>query len=120
ATDYIRAQRLRQLIKDGWQRMFETIDVLIAPTVPAAAAKIGQETFTWPNGAEEAVTPAYVRTSCPANLTGLPAISVPCGFVEGLPVAFQLLGRPYDEATILRAAHAYEETTEWHKEAPAC
>jgi len=65
------------------------------------------------------VTPAYVRTSCPANLTGLPAISVPCGSVDGLPVGLQILGRPYDEAMVLRIAQAYEATTRWHEQVPA-
>jgi aspartyl-tRNA(Asn)/glutamyl-tRNA(Gln) amidotransferase subunit A len=118
ATDYIRALRVRELIKNAWAAMYRDIDALLAPTVPATAAKAGQETFRWSNGAEEPVTPAYVRTSCPANITGLPAITVPCGFVGGLPAGMQIIGRPYDEATVLRVAQAYESTTDWHERAP--
>jgi aspartyl-tRNA(Asn)/glutamyl-tRNA(Gln) amidotransferase subunit A len=119
ATDYIKALRVRELIKRAWAEMYRGIDVLLAPTVPAIAAKVGQESFRWSNGAEEPVTPAYVRTSCPANITGLPSITLPCGFVEGMPVGMQIMGRPYDERTILRVAQTYEASTDWHKRAPA-
>ena len=118
ANDYIKALRLRQLIKEAWAVMFRKIDALLAPTVPATAAAAGQEVFRWPNGAEEPVSSAYVRTSCPANITGLPALSLPCGFANGLPIGMQILGRPFDEATVLRIGQAYEAATEWHKEAP--
>ena len=98
ATDYIRALRVRQLIKDAWGEMFRSIDALIAPTLPATAAKVGQKQFRWLDGTKESLVDAYVRTSCPASVTGLPAISVPCGFVDGLPVGLQIIGRPFDEA----------------------
>jgi aspartyl-tRNA(Asn)/glutamyl-tRNA(Gln) amidotransferase subunit A len=119
ATDYIRALRVRQLIKDAWREMFRHIDALIAPTLPATAAKVGQKEFRWPDGTKESLVDAYVRTSCPASVTGLPAISVPCGFVDGLPVGLQIIGRPFDEALVLRVAQAYEATTEWYNSAPA-
>ena len=119
ATDYIRALRVRQLIKDAWREMFRKIDALVAPTLPATAAKMGQNAFRWPDGTKESLVDAYVRTSCPASVTGLPAISVPCGFVEGLPVGLQIIGRPFDEASVLRIAQAYEATTEWHNRVPA-
>ena len=118
ATDYIRALRVRQLIKDAWREMFRHIDALIAPTLPATAAKVGQGRFRWPDGTKESLVDAYVRTSCPASVTGLPAISVPCGFVDGLPVGLQIIGRPFDEALVLRVAQAYEATTEWHNSVP--
>jgi len=67
----------------------------------------------------EPVTPVFVRLSAPANVTGLPSVAVPCGFTEDqLPVAFQVIGRPFDEATILRIAHAYEALTDWTSQAP--
>ena len=119
ATDYIKALRVREKIKQGWQELYEEIDVLAAPSTPATAAKVGQENFQWPSGVEETVTSAYVRLSCPANLTGLPSISVPCGFSsEKLPVGIQILGRPYDEQAIIHDAQVYESLTEWHKQFP--
>ena len=119
ATTYIKALRVRERIKSGWREMFDSIDVLAAPTVPATAAKVGQENFTWRDGGEESSTSAYVRHSCPANLTGLPSITVPCGFSgDGLPVGMQILGRPFDEATVLRAAKAYESATDWRARSP--
>ena len=118
ATDYIKALRVRQKIKDAWCNMFRRIDALLAPTVPATAAKVGQESFRWPTNIDEPVSSAYVRASCPANITGLPAISIPCGFVGDLPVGMQILGRPFDEATVLRIAQAYETSTDWHKQTP--
>lgn len=118
ATDYIRALRIRQMIKDAWRDMFGKIDMLLAPSLPATAAKVGQTAFRWPDGARESVGNAYLRTSCPGNITGLPAISVPCGFAKGLPVGLQIVGRPYDEAGVLRVAQAYEATTDWHSSAP--
>ena len=119
ATDYIKALRVREKIKQGWQELYEKIDVLVAPSTPATAAKVGQENFQWPNGTEETVTSAYVRLSCPANLTGLPSISVPCGFSsEELPVGIQVLGRPFEEKTIIHVARVYESLTEWHKQFP--
>ena len=106
-------------IKDAWGEMFRSIDALIAPTLPATAGKIGQKQFRLPDGTKESLVDAYVRTSCPASVTGLPAISVPCGFVDGLPVGLQIIGRPFDEALVLRVAQAYEATTEWYNSAPA-
>lgn len=120
ATDYIKALRVRQRIKEGWRDMFADLDALVAPTLPAVAAAVGQTFFTWPDGTEERLIDAYVRHSCPANITGLPSISVPCGFsAAGLPVGMQIMGRPFAEPTILRIAEAYERATEWHERHPA-
>ncbi|MEO9197910.1 MAG: amidase family protein, partial [Antricoccus sp.] len=107
ATDYIRALRVRTLIQDGWRDMFEGLDAVLAPTLPATAARVGQESFDW--GTEEAVINAYVRTSAPGNLTGLPGLSVPCGFSKaGLPIGLQILGKPFAEPTVLQIGAAYE------------
>ncbi len=111
ATDYLRALRARRLVKEAWAEMFgdHRLDALIAPTLPAPAAMAGQEAFAYPDGREESVITAYVRTSCPANITGLPALSVPCGFTGGgLPFGLQVIGRPFQEATVLRIGQAYE------------
>lgn len=119
ATDYIKAIRVRHLVKQGWKQVFDGLNALVAPSLPTVAAKIGQEKFTWPSGAEEPVINAYVRLSCPANITGLPAISVPCGFnTDGLPIGLQIIARPFDEATVLRVAQAYEASTNWRSRTP--
>ncbi|MDE0408039.1 MAG: amidase [Alphaproteobacteria bacterium] len=121
ATDYIRALRVREQIKQGWAALMAPggIDAVVAPTVPAAAARVDQNMFTWPDGTEETATNAYVRHSCPANVTGLPSITVPCGFTDAaLPVGFQVIGRPFAEAEIVRIARSYEATVDWSARAP--
>lgn len=108
ATDYIKALRVRTLIQNGWRDLFERpLDAVLAPTLPNVAAKVGQKEFT--HGEAEAIIDSYVRLSAPGNLTGLPALSVPCGFDgQGLPIGLQVLGRPFDEATVLRVGAAWE------------
>ena len=113
ATDYIKALRVRTLIQQGWRDMFADIDAVLAPTLPAVAAKTGQSAFEWPDGTEEPVINSYVRTSAPGNLTGLPALSVPCGYnTDGLPIGMQIIGKPFAEPQILRAGAAYEAATD--------
>ncbi|WP_153503403.1 amidase [Cumulibacter manganitolerans] len=110
ATDYIKALRARTLLQDGWRDLFAAngLDLIAAPTLPQVAARVGQQEFAGDPG--EPVINAYVRTSAPGNLTGLPAASVPCGFNDaGLPIGLQLIGRPFAEPTVLRAAAAVEE-----------
>ncbi|WP_351236097.1 amidase [Streptomyces sp. NPDC002133] len=110
ATDYLRAQRTRTLMREEWSRLLHEVDVIAAPTVPATAARAGQETFRWADGTVETVSDAYVRLAAPANITGLPALSVPAGFdTAGLPIGLQLIGRPLGEATVLHVADAYEQ-----------
>lgn len=109
---YVKAQKVRTLIRRDFERIFEAYDVILGPTAPNVARKIG-----------ETVDPltSYASDMCtiPANLAGLPAISVPCGTVDGLPVGMQLMGKPFDEATVLRVAHAYEQQTDHHRQKPA-
>jgi aspartyl-tRNA(Asn)/glutamyl-tRNA(Gln) amidotransferase subunit A len=120
ATDYIKALRARTLIQQAWREMFESIDVLIAPTLPTPAFHVDNPQITWPDGSTEAATDAYVRLSAPANVTGLPALSVPCGFTTGgMPIGMQILGRPFSEPTLLTVGQAYESATDWAKLAPA-
>lgn len=111
AGDYLRAQRSRTLMRQEWARMMRDVDVIAAPTVPVTAVEAGQETITWADGTVEGVSDAYVRLSSPANITGVPSLSVPVGHdAAGLPIGMQLLGRPLGESTILRVGHAYEQT----------
>ncbi|MET9294977.1 amidase [Streptomyces sp. NPDC003077] len=111
ATDYLRAQRARTLMRQAWGRLFEEVEVIAAPTVPFTAVPAGQDSVTWPDGTVESVSDAYVRLSSPANITGVPSLSLPVGRDSaGLPIGMQLLGRPLGEATILRVGHAYERS----------
>ncbi len=116
ATDYLKALRVRTLIQQGWRDLFEEhgLDAIVVPTVAATAAAVGQAEFTWPDDRLENVTVTYVRLSAPGNLTGLPALSVPCGLDgDGLPVGLQVIGRPFAEPTVLRIGHAYEQAGGW-------
>ncbi|MCF3181374.1 aspartyl/glutamyl-tRNA amidotransferase subunit A [Streptomyces polychromogenes] len=111
AGDYLRAQRSRTLMRAQWAQMLEEVDVIAAPTVPMPAVEAGEETVTWPDGTAESVSDAYVRLCAPANITGVPALTVPVGHdTTGLPIGMQLLGRPLAEPTLLRVGHAYEQT----------
>ena len=114
---YLKALQVRQRIREDFTKAFEKVDLLLGPAAPTPAFPLGAH-------ADDplALYLADVFT-IPANLAGLPALSVPCGFaVEGgtrLPVGLQMIGRPFDEATLLRAAKAYESSTSWHRERPA-
>ncbi|MET7324539.1 amidase [Streptomyces sp. NPDC005549] len=111
AGDYLRAQRARTLMRREWAAMFREVDLIAAPSVPATAVRAGQETITWADGTVEGVSDAYVRLSSPANITGVPSLSLPVGHdTTGLPIGMQLLGRPFGERVLLRAGHAYEQT----------
>jgi len=113
ATKYLQALRVRQLMQRAWAKLYDDIDVLIAPSVPATAAPSGTETMTL-GEQEMPLSAVYVGLSAPANITGMPAIAVPCGFSsKKLPVSFQAIGRPFDEATILRVGDAYQQMTNW-------
>lgn len=119
ATDYIKAQRVRTLIQQAFRELFQDIDVLIAPTVSTPALRLDHPQVTWPDGTTEGGTITYVRLSALGNVTGLPALSVPSGFTtEGLPTGIQIIGRPFDEETVLNVGHAYESVTDWPRLAP--
>jgi aspartyl-tRNA(Asn)/glutamyl-tRNA(Gln) amidotransferase subunit A len=114
ATDYIKALRARTLVQQAWRDLFAGIDVLVALTLAAPAASADDPVLHWPDGTTEAGTDTYVRFSAPANVTGLPSLSVPCGFTEGgLPIGMQIMGRPFAEPTLLTVGQAYESATAW-------
>lgn len=109
AHRYASAQQRKLGAKDEFEGALGAVDVLLAPTVPIAATLIGQREVDI-GGYEEPVRSAVTRLTGPANFTGFPSLSVPCGFTaSGLPVSMQLIGRPFDEATLYRFGHAYEE-----------
>jgi len=112
ATDYLNAQRARELIRQGFREAFSGIDVIIAPSLPTTAATFGSNKVQIDEA--EDITQAYMRLSVPANLAGLPALSVPCGFQDGLPIGLQIMGKPFEEQTVLRAGYAYEQATKHH------
>lgn len=119
ATTYIRAQRVRNLLQQEFRKLYDKVDVIVAPTIAATAVTAGTKSITWPDGSEEPLISAYTRFAVPGNVTGLPCLSVPCGFSsEGLPIGFQAIGRPFDEATVLRLGAAYEAATDWHTRRP--
>ena len=118
ASDYLRAQQVRTLFNRQAQNLLEQVDLLAGPTEPVTAPQLLAAHVQ--AGDEEVRTgAALTQYTRPYNITGFPAISIPCGFSdEGLPIGLQLAGRPFDELTVLRAAHAYEQVTEWHKRRP--
>jgi aspartyl-tRNA(Asn)/glutamyl-tRNA(Gln) amidotransferase subunit A len=110
---YRKASQVRTLIRRDFDRVFETCQVVATPTAPTAAFRLG----------EKIADPLTMYLSdiftISANLAGIPGISLPCGFTsQGLPIGLQLLARPFDEATLLRAAYAFESTTDFHRRKP--
>ncbi|WP_268246334.1 amidase family protein [Amycolatopsis deserti] len=109
AVDYLRAQRTRTLMRQEWSRLMETVDVIAAPAVPVTAVPVGQESVTWPDGTVESVADAYVRLSAPANITGLPSLTVPVGEDHaGLPIGMQLIGPAGGDGVLLGLGQALE------------
>jgi len=110
---YKKAQQVRTLIKRDFDQAFEKYDLIIGPTAPTTAFRIGEQV-------NDPLT-MYLNDICtiPVSLAGVPAISIPCGLADGLPVGMQIIGKPFDEASVLRAAHAFESHTDHHKLRPA-
>jgi aspartyl-tRNA(Asn)/glutamyl-tRNA(Gln) amidotransferase subunit A len=109
---YGRAQKVRTLVRRDFETAFARVDVIVAPTTPGVAFKHGEKADPLSMYLNDVFT-------IPASMTGLPALSVPCGFTRaGLPIGLQLIGRALDEATLLRAAFAYEQATPWHTRTP--
>ena len=118
AADYLRAQQARAMFNKQARRLLEQVDLLAGPTEPVTAPKLLANSVQAGERKVGTVT-ALTQYTRAYNITGFPAISVPCGFDEsGLPIGFQLAGRPFDDATVLRAAHAYEQATDWGQQRP--
>jgi len=117
AVDYLASQQMRTLIQADFRQAFEHVDVVVSPTVPLVAPPIGR---TLEPGGPLNVVPRSIanRATVPCNLTGMPAISIPCGFSEGLPVGLQIMAPAFAEPLVLRAAAAYEVASPWRAQRP--
>ncbi|UCE97372.1 MAG: Asp-tRNA(Asn)/Glu-tRNA(Gln) amidotransferase subunit GatA [Dehalococcoidia bacterium] len=106
---YLKAQKVRTLIRREFDSAFERYDAMLTPTSPTVPFKIGEKI--------ENPLQMYMSDVCtlPINIAGLPAISIPAGFVDGLPIGLQIIAKPFAEETILKIAHAYQQVTNWHK-----
>ena len=111
---YLRAQKVRTLIRQDFLKAFETVDAIVTPTTPTAAFRVGEKS----DDPLQMYLSDIFTISC--NLAGICGLSLPCGFTANprLPIGLQLLGKPFGEETILKLAHAYEQGTEWHREKP--
>ena len=109
---YLKAQQVRHLIADDFKKAFADVDVIAGPTAPTPAFRLGEKV-------DDPIT-MYLNDiyTIGANLAGLPAMSVPCGFVDGLPVGLHLVGHHFEEQTLLRFAHQYQQVTDWHEACP--
>ena len=111
---YLKAQRVRTLIRKDFEQVFSTQDVIVTPTAPTTAFHIGEKTS---DPLQMYLSDIFTIS---VNLAGLPGLSLPCGFdADGLPIGLQIVGRPFEEERIFQAAHAYEQATEWHGQWPA-
>jgi len=117
AVDYLRAQQQRRAFSSYLRSSMQVVHALVLPTIPMPAILIEQaDTDILIDGVTENATVALLRLTMPYNLAGLPAISLPCGFsAGGLPIGLQVVGKPFEEAMILRIAHAYQQLTDWHR-----
>ena len=109
---YLRAQKVRTLIRRDFLRAFETVDAIVTPTTPTAAFRIGEKS----DDPLQMYLSDIFTISC--NLAGICGLSLPCGFTVTKHIGLQLLGKPFGEGTILNIAHAYEQSTDWHRERP--
>ena len=109
---YLKAQKCRQLVANDFSDAFKTVDVILSPTTPGTAFRAGEK--------NDDPTEMYLQDifTIPANLAGLPGISIPCGENEGLPLGMQLVGNSLEEDKLLQFAHSYQMNTEWHKQMP--
>jgi aspartyl-tRNA(Asn)/glutamyl-tRNA(Gln) amidotransferase subunit A len=111
---YVRAQKVRTLIRQDFLTAFKRVDAIVTPTTPTAAFKIGEKS----DDPLQMYLSDVFTISC--NLAGICGVSLPCGFTKSpkLPIGLQLLGQPFGEESMLQIAHAYEQSTNWHREKP--
>ena len=110
---YLKAQKVRTLIRQEFDQAFEKFDALVTPTSPTFPFKIGEKV--------DDPLQMYLSDVCtlPINIAGLPAISIPAGFADGLPIGMQIIAKPFAEETILKIAYAYQQATDLHKRRPS-
>jgi aspartyl-tRNA(Asn)/glutamyl-tRNA(Gln) amidotransferase subunit A len=109
---YLKALQVRTLLRRDYDQAFESVDVVTMPTSPIPPFKLGEKTA---DPLQMYLADVFTVS---VNLAGLPGVSVPCGYADGLPIGFQLIGRMFDEATILRVADTFERATEWNAAPP--
>ena len=109
---YLKAQQLRHLISDDFKKAYEQVDVIMAPATPETAFNIGEKT-------DDPIS-MYLSDiyTIAVNLAGIPAMSIPVGFVDGMPVGMQIMGNYFEEAKLLNVAHKYQQATDWHTQLP--
>src|SRR5699024_8670040 len=117
AVEYLQAQQVRRQLKQDFNKAFKEVDMLIAPTLPVLPNDIGDD-FAELNGEKVDLINNIIRFMGPENLTGLPALTVPCGLSEGLPVGMQFIGPAFKETAILNAGYAYEQTKSMQGQKP--
>jgi len=105
---YLKALKVRRLIKEDFDRVFQDFDMIVSPTTPTTAFRLGEQ-----SGDPLTLYMNDILT-VPVNMAGLPGMSIPCGFAGGLPVGMQLIGKPFEEGTLIRAAYAFEQNTGYH------
>jgi aspartyl-tRNA(Asn)/glutamyl-tRNA(Gln) amidotransferase subunit A len=119
SKDYLKAMRIRRLIQEEVSRLFGQYDVLLAPGRTSIASKLDQPLDRAPAGAGTPPSDPGFRAIIPmGNLAGLPALVLPCGFAEGMPVAIQLVGVPFSENALLAIGREFQAKTDWHKRRP--
>lgn len=120
ATHYLQAQRYRALLRSRFIEAFKSVDVFACPTLPLTATRVGETLVEISEGAPEDMLSAIMQFTGVPSLTGLPSPNVPCGFDDdGLPIGMQVIGQPFDEATLFRVGAAFQDATDFHTRAPA-
>lgn len=119
-THYVQAQRYRALLREEFLEAFKRVDVFVCPTLPFTATDVGAMKVVVENGEEEDMLSAIMQFTGVPSLTGLPSLNVPCGFDDdGLPVGMQIIGKPFDEATLFRIGAQFEAQTKFYRQVPS-
>ncbi|MDP9995706.1 aspartyl-tRNA(Asn)/glutamyl-tRNA(Gln) amidotransferase subunit A [Variovorax boronicumulans] len=119
ATHYLQAQRYRTLLRQEFLEAFAHVDLFLCPTLPFTATRVGEMKVVIEDGVEEDMLSAIMQFTGVPSLTGLPSLAVPCGFdADGLPIGMQLIGKPFDEATLFQAGAAFQSASDFHLHSP--